>query len=260
MQTTVWKKQTDVLKQLHIAAALLAVYGHRAVFVDGRIDRRLTELAVESGNIKHFFNRRFHDKGVDWQRVLYFQTTSTRRSGPRKRGVANLHFHGLFILPERQSNKQMRNALKLVFGHAEGMSSEIQFKFTKPDWGKGYTFNKIRADGPLGKILYVQQGMGATYNDLKLNDDGKRSRKAPIERLRCNRQASGLAKGAPSNFNAKATLVDHVSTEMGRKAFMLWLTVHREELKELKRRQARAAAPAKRVQTGRVRKIRLVVG
>lgn len=96
--------------------------------------------------------------------------------------------------------------------------------------------------------------------DLKLNDDGKRSRKAPIERLRCNRQASGFAKGVLSNFNAKATLVDHVSTEMGRKAFMFWLTVHRGELKELKRQQARAAASAKKPQTGRVSKIRLVIG
>ena len=39
----------------------------------------------------------------------------------------------------RQSNKQMRNTLKLVFGHAEGMSCEVQFKFIRPDWGKGYT-------------------------------------------------------------------------------------------------------------------------
>lgn len=241
MQTTVWKKQTDVMKQLHIVAALLAVYGDRAVFVDGRIDRRMIELAVESGNIKHFFNRRFHDKGVDWQRVLFFQTTSTRRSGPRRRGVGNLHFHALFVLPERQTYKQMRNTLKLVFGNAEGMAGEVQFKFTKPDWQKGYTFNQVRADGPLGKILYVQQGMGATYNDLKLNSDGKRSRKAPIERLRCNRHASGLAKGVPSHFNAKATLVDHVSTEMGRKAFVYWVALHREEQKELKRRQAREA-------------------
>lgn len=88
----------------------------------------------------------------------------------------------------------------------------------------------------------------------------KRSRKAPIECLRCNRQASGLAKGVLSHFNAKAMLVDHVSTEMGRKAFLFWLTVHREELKELKRRQARVVAPAKKVPPGRVRKIGLAVG
>lgn len=58
----------------------------------------------------------------------------------------------------------------------------------------------------------------------------------------------------------QAMLVDHVSTEMGRKAFLFWLTVHWEELKELKRRQARVVAPAKKVSPGRVRKIGLAVG
>jgi hypothetical protein len=120
--------------------------------------------------------------------------------------------------------------------------------------------NRAHSRKSYGRPLLKGDRSGRCLTDLKLNDDGKRSRKAPIERLRCNRQASGLAKGVPSNFNAKATLVDHVSTEMGRKAFMFWLTVHREELKELKRQQARAAAPAKKPQTGRVSKIRLVIG
>ncbi|MDX0931563.1 hypothetical protein GOE05_29745 [Sinorhizobium medicae] len=48
-----------MLKQAHIAAAMIALYGERAVFIDGRIDQRLTALADESGNIKAFFNRRF---------------------------------------------------------------------------------------------------------------------------------------------------------------------------------------------------------
>lgn len=43
-------------------AALLAVYGERAVFVDGRIDERLTQQAVESGNVKGFFNGLFRHR------------------------------------------------------------------------------------------------------------------------------------------------------------------------------------------------------
>lgn len=232
-----------MLKQAHIAAAMIALYGERAVFVDGRIDKRLTALADESGNIKAFFNRRFHDKGVDWQRLVYFQTVSTKRWGQRKRGLANLHFHALIILPDRQSYKQVREKLELVFGKAGNMGGKIQFKISKPDWQTSYTFNRVTAKGPLGKILYVQQGMGGTFNDLKLNENGKRSRKAPIERLRCNRQATGLARGVPSNFNAKATLCDHVSTAAGRRAFSSWLKEEHQRLRELKRRAAGVALP-----------------
>lgn len=238
-------------------AALLAVYGERAVFVDGRIDERLTQQAVESGNVKGFFNDLFHRKRIDWQRLIYFDTVSKRRTGPRRRGKMNLHFHALFILPARQTNKQMRQTLEQVFGKAGNMRGEIQFKFAPPDWAKGYSFNDVKAEGPIGKILYIQHGMGGTYNDLELNDDGKRSRKAPIERLRCNRQAKGLAKGVPSNFNAKATLVDHVSTKAGHRAFTWWLKVRHEELKEQKRRQARAARPGRTLQPTRIRKRKL---
>jgi hypothetical protein len=231
-----------VLKQASIAAAMIAIYGDRAVFVDGRIDNRLTEVAHETGNIKAFFNRRFHDKGVDWQRLVYFQTISTKRWGKPKRGVSNLHFHALIILPDRQSLKQVRTKLELVFGKAGNMGGKIQFKITKPDWQMSYSFNGVTAKGPLGKILYVQQGMGGTFNDLKLNDSGKRSRRVPIERLRCNRRATGLARGIPSNFNAKATLCDHVSTDAGRRAFVLWRLEENQRLRELKRRAMRAAS------------------
>jgi hypothetical protein len=239
----VWKKQTDIFKQAHVAAALIAIYGERAAFIDGRIDQRLTALAAESGNIKKFFNRRFHDKGVDWQRLVYFQTISTKHSGGCKRGVSNLHFHALVILPERQSIKQIRAKLELVFGKVATMGGKIQFRITKPDWRSSYTFSGVTAKGPIGKLLYVQQGMGGTYNDLHLNDDGKRSRKAPIERLRCNRRATGLARGLPSHFNAKVTLCDHVSTGQGRRAFVAWL----KEERELQRQQAREAARVAKV-------------
>lgn len=241
----VWKKQTDILKQAHIAAALIAIYGERAVFIDGRIDVNLTAVADEATNIKGFFNRRFHDKGVDWQRLIYFQTVSTRRWGEkRKRGLANLHFHALMILPVRQSYKQIRATLETVFGKAGNMGGKIQFKISKPDWRESYSFNGVTSDGPLGKLLYVQQGMGGTYNDLNLNE-GKRSRKAPVERLRCNRHATGLARGIPSHFNAKATLCDSVSKDAGRRAFLSWLKEERELQREHKRRVASKAAPKK---------------
>ncbi|MGF0540743.1 hypothetical protein ACQQ2Q_22355 [Agrobacterium sp. ES01] len=169
---------------------MIATYGERAVFIDGRIKTNLIAVAAEDGNIKRFFNRLFHDKGVDWQRLVYFQTVSTRRWGEkRKRGIANLHFHALVILPERQSNKQIRATLETVFGKAGNM--------------------------------------GGTFNDLNLNE-GKRSRKVPIERLRCNRRAKGLARGIPSNFNFKAALCDHVSMDAGRRVFLAWLKEERE--------------------------------
>ena len=216
------------MKQAYVAAAMIAMYDERAVFVDGRIDTRLIALAAESGNIKGFFNRRFHDKGVEWQRLVYFQTVSTRRWGEkRKRGIANLHFHALMVLPERQTLKQIRATLETVFGKAGNMGGKIQFKISEPDWQEAYTFNGVTAEGPLGKVLYVQQGMAGTFNDMNLNE-GKRSRKAPIERVRCNRQAKGLARGIPSNFNFKATLCDHVSMDAGRRAFLAWLKEERE--------------------------------
>lgn len=210
------------------------------MFFDCRIDQRLTQQASESGNIKAFFNRRFHDKGVHWQRLVYFQTISTKRDGgKRKRGLANLHVHALFILPERQTLKQIRASLAEIFGRVPGMGDIIQFKHTKPDWTKRCDFNGITAQGPLGKILYIQQGMGGTYNDLAFNENGKRSRKAPIERLRCNKRATGLARGIPSHFNAKAALCDHVSTRAGELAFQAWLAEGREQRREEKRRQIR---------------------
>lgn len=222
---------------------MIATFGERAVFIDGRIDQRLIAVAVESGNIKKFFNQRFHDQGVNWQRLVYFQTVSTSRSGQKKRGVSNLHFHALIVLPERQTLKQIRAKLELVFGKAVNMGGRIQFDISKPDWRKSYTFNGVTAKGPLGKILYVQQGMGGTFNDLKLNEGGKRSRKAPIERLRCNKNAVGLARGIPSNFNAKATLCDHDSTKAGHKGYLLWITEEREQKRAQARLAARPVAP-----------------
>lgn len=55
IQVSAWDKQTDLLRQAHITAALIALYGKRAVFFDCRINQRLIEQADESGNIKEFF-------------------------------------------------------------------------------------------------------------------------------------------------------------------------------------------------------------
>ena len=226
MRCSAWRKQTDVLKQVHITAALIALYGERATFVDGRISHALIGEAVRSGNVKAFFNRRFHDKGVAWQRLVYFQTVSSKRMGDRKprRGLANLHFHALIIRPERQSNRQIRESLADVFGRAQGMRIDTQFCLKPADWEKSCCFKGFTASGPIGKLFYIQAGMAGTYNDLKLNADGKRSRRAPLERLRCNRHSLGLARGIPSHFNAKATLCDHASTKAGRHAFERWIS------------------------------------
>jgi hypothetical protein len=209
-------------------AALFATYGNRVVFVDCRLQSEIIEASQKSGNIKNYFNKRFLDNGLDFQRIIYFDTPSSRLIGKKKRGLANLHAHCVLVRPLNTSNKQFRAILKIVFGKADLKGHQISIK--NADWSKHYSLNGVRAFGPLGKILYCNKSMGATFNDLDLNQ-GKRSRKAPIWRLRYNRNAKRLARGIPSNFNAAAVLCDHKSTQGGEAAFNIWIQAEKHKRK-----------------------------
>ena len=70
--------------------------------------------------------------------------------------------------------------------------------------------------------MYAIAHAGATYRSLDLND-GKRSRRCPLVRGQCNREASRLARGIPSNFLAEVVFCNHTSKRAGKEAFEAWV-------------------------------------
>lgn len=240
--------------QVFIAAAMVAYYGERAVLIDIRIERSLIEEALGTGDVKGFFNQRFHDMGLDWPRLVYFLTASRRKEKRRVRGQHNLHCHALIVIPEKTTYRQVRDQLRRVFGKAP-MKAKNQIDITKPRQDKGFTWNGVKAMGVVGKLLYAQEGMGATYNDLNYNDDGKRSRKAPPERRVYNKHSTGLAQGIPSNFNSKATLCDNETKRLAQVGFDQWIAAEKTGLEAFNRRKATkvAAQPSATPERGNVR-------
>jgi hypothetical protein len=121
-----------------------------------------------------------------------------------------------------------------------------QFHASSPDWTQHHSHNGACAVGPLGKLLYAIQHAGAMYNSLHLNEDGKRSRKAPRVRSQCNRKAAPVAQGIPSNFTAEVVFADTASKRAGKGAFEAWVKAERELLRQgdrCHRREAQAALP-----------------
>ena len=209
-----WRLQTDIVQQLFITAALFVDLGAEVVLVDGHINLNLKKRALmHEGGVKQFFNKRCHDLGLTSRRVIVFDTVTTNRMGQRASGRDKLHFHGKFELPAGWSRAALLRALEKVFGRAaiEGRwMGRRQFHASNPDWTQHHSHNDARAIGPLGKFLYAIQHAGATYNNPELND-GKRSRKAPSVRGRCNRKGARLAQGIPSNFTAEVVFADTLS-------------------------------------------------
>ena len=245
-----WKRQTDLVHQVFYAAAMISTYGKRALFIDVRIEEHLMREAVQSGQVKQFFNRRFHDLGVDWPRLVYFLTASKRKDGKRKRGPSNLHVHALIVIPEKITHKQVREKLALVFGKAKTMRLDRQIDITKPDIEKGCSWNGVKAMGPIGKLLYAQEGMGATYSDLGYNEDGKRSRKAPPDRRTYNKHSTGLAQGIPSNFNSKSTLCDNETKRLAQVGFDQWIVAEKARFEASNRTKAKkVASPPSSIQS-----------
>ena len=242
-----WRLQTDVVQQLFITAALFAC-GAEVVQVDGHINVNLKKRALEhKGGVKRFFNKRCHDLRLTSRRVIVFDTVTTNRMGQRSSGRDKLHFHGAFELPAGWSRAALLRVLEKVFGRAaiEGRwMGRRQFHASSPDWTQHHSHNGACAVGPLGKFLYAIQHAGATYNSLQLNEDGKRSRKAPSVRGQCNRKAARLAQGIPSNFTAEVVFADTASKRAGKGGFEAWVKAERELL------PPRRPMPSKRSTSG----------
>ncbi len=223
---TDWRRQTDCVQQSFIAARLFADLDSRAIFIDGHIHDylKIQALAHPQG-VKAFFNRRFHDLGFKARRLIFFDTRMTHKMGQRGSGRHKLHFHALIELPHGWSQAALLRLLERVFGKATIMGRR-QFHIPQPDWTRHYTHNDVQVMGPLGKLAYVMAHAGTSYRDLDLND-GKRSRSTPASRGRYNRQASGLARGIPSNFNADIVFIDAVSKRAGKEAFDAWTKAER---------------------------------
>jgi hypothetical protein len=218
-----WRRQTDCVQQAFIAARLFADCGTSAIFVDGHINDFVKVKALDDPRVKvkAFFNRRFHDLGFKFRRIIYFDTLATRSMGKRGSGRHRLHFHAIFELPPGWTKADLQRLLENVFGKAAPMGQR-QFHFSKPRWDQHHTHNEVQVNGPLGKLTYAMAHAGTTYHNLDLND-GKRSRSSPASRGRCNRKASALARGIPSNFNAEIVFCDHVSKRAGKEAFEAWV-------------------------------------
>jgi hypothetical protein len=234
-----WRRQTDCVQQAFIVARLFADCGAKAVFVDGHINDVVKVKALsDPRGVKGFFNRRFHDFGFKVRRVIVFDTLTTRKMGSRGSSRARLHFHAIIELPHGWVKADLQRLLERAFGQAPPMGKR-QFHFSSPRWDQHFTHNAVQVTGPLGKLVYAMAHAGTTYRNLDLND-GKRSRSAPAARGRCNRKASGLARGIPSNFNADIVFCDSVSKRAGKEAFDAWVKAEQT----LRRPQKQSASPA----------------
>jgi len=221
-----WRRQTDVVQEVFVAAALFCELGPRAVLVDGHINQRLKAEAIASGDPKGFFNRRCHIYGLTGRRMIIFDTVTTNEMGGRGSGAARLHFHAILEKPEGMTNVQLQKLLERVFGRASPMGQR-QFHISSPNWKNYFSFSGVQVHGPLGKLMYAIKHAGSSYMHLGLNEDGKRSRKAPPSRRVCNRRSQRLAKPNPSHFNRAVVFFDRVSKWAGEAAFKAWVVAER---------------------------------
>ncbi len=239
-----WRRQTDTVKQLFYVARMFADLGeNRVVMVDGHISTRVKALALTSSSLKGFFNRRCHDYGLKSRRLILLDAVATSKTGGRGKGRSKLHFHGFFELPDGWTKTDLSKVLEQVFGRATPMGQR-QFHMSSQDWTKAHSCNGVRARGAIGKLFYSLDHLGATYSCLDLNE-GKRSRRAPSSRGADNRDSKRLARGIPSNFNAKAVFCDTKSKQLAKEAFEAWVAVKRGDVvhgKTTFAREARSAA------------------
>lgn len=224
-----WRRQTDSVQQAFAVAAIFTLYP-QAVFVDGQINDYVKRDALEHpAGVKAFFNRRFHDCGFKNPRIIFYDTKQDRKLGGGRRGSGRdkLHFHGVFVLPAGWTRADLKRLLAKVFGAAPAMGQR-QFHCSAPDMDQHYTHNGVQAFGPVGKALYSVSHAGTTYRDLELNENGKRSRRAPKARGGYNQGSEGLARGIPSNFNSDIVFCDHAAKRAGKLFFDMWVKAERE--------------------------------
>lgn len=226
-----WRKQTDAVQLAFVTASIFIDLGSEVVFVDGHINDFVKRGALlADGGVKQFFNRRFHDAGFKARRVIIFDTKGTRKMGGRGSGRDKLHFHAILERPFGWSDARLQSLLFKIFGNA-GPMGKRQFHFSKPKWNRRHSHNGVRAEGPIGKMMYAIAHAGTTYANLGLND-GKRSRRAPPSRGACNRTSEGIARGIPSNFTSNIVFIDAASKRAGKQDFAAWVRAERAKLKK----------------------------
>ena len=225
LQRSDWRRQTDAVQYAAVAAQMHAEAPKRVVLVDGRIADAVIAAAVSSGNQKRYINRLCHDRGLACRRLIVLDTKATKRmaAGERMRpGKANLHFHAILLLEEGQGRPWLAERLRRVFGVAPTLGPR-QFRFGEPDPTQHKTFSERQGHGVVGKLLYMLDHAGSTYATLGLNEMGRRSRRAPAYRSRCNGNAQGLAQGLPRNFLSGIVIWDSASKRAARAAFEAWV-------------------------------------
>ena len=189
--------------------------------MDGRLADTVVAAAISSGDPKRYINRLCHDKGLKCRRLIVLDTKATRRmaAGGRLRlGKSNLHFHAIFLLEKGQERLWLAKRLRDVFGVASTLGPR-QFRHGEPNPEQHKTFSDRQGHGIVGKLCYMLDHAGSTYATLDLNEAGRRSRRAPAFRRRCNGHAKGLAQGVPRNFLSGVVICDNVSKREARKAF-----------------------------------------
>ncbi len=218
-----WRSQTDIVRYTLVIVALYLQGSQRFWMVDGRIERGEITKAINNrrGAVKGYFSQRCHQYGLTCSRLIVFDTKSKKGLG-RGNHVANLHFHGFFLLPEGESEVWLRKKLKLVFGEAVAMGP-YQLRFTQPNFEKKHSYKERAAYGPLGKLNYVLGHAGSTYAKLELNEGGQRSRKAPSDRRKRNKNSKGIAAGIPSNFLSSVVICDSRSKSLAKTALKDWV-------------------------------------
>ena len=240
LQRSDWRRQTDAVQLVAVVAQMEAEASERVVLVDGRIANTAMMEAISSGNPKRYFNRQCHDRGLKCRRVVVLDTKATKRmaAGERMRlGKANLHFHAVFLLDEDRGRPWLAGRLRAVFGEAVALGPR-QFRYAVPNPAQHKTFSERQGHGIVGKLCYMLDHAGSTYATLNLNEAGRRSRRAPTTRRRCNEQSEGLAQGLPRNFLSGIVICDDASKREARKAFEAWIGADRSPVRGRKRKAA----------------------
>lgn len=234
LQRSDWKRQTDAVQLAAVASQMSAEAPDCLVLVDGRISDHVVMQAISSGRAKRYFNRCCHDRGLTCRRLIILDTKATKSmaaGGSSRLGKANLHFHAAFFLEDGCGWPWLAERLRAVFGVA-GTVGPRQFRKSKPDLKQHKTFSERQAHGIVGKLNYMLDHAGSTHATLGLNEDGRRSRRAPTSRRRNNEKSKGLAQGIPRNFLSDIVICDSFSKREARKAFEAWIKSDRSLVRD----------------------------
>lgn len=229
-----WERQTDALKMQFANAQMFAEDRSRFFLFDAHISPELKHQAIANGTnySAQFFNKRCHDSGLVCPRLAILDTKKTRAQGGVNGGLGNLHVHGGVLIPEGKDKKWLRVHLRKVFGYTlNHAANRHQIKIHQPDIDQFNSFQSRRGAGISGRTNYMLSHAGTTYNDLKLNDDAKRKRRAPLDKARVNRHSIGLAKGIPTNFCSAIMIWDNQSKSAAKAAFEDWVKYYDEALR-----------------------------